>query len=269
LWLCLRSGPEPSAPPTATALYSDWLKGFERTEPEAATSDLAALVLSSEGQRLCQDAPEVADLARDEVKPVDLCRLEVIRLLIKDTQPNPHALLSDKYRPVMQELAGDEPTREQVLKIRIALGGVLKDWDELRKQAAQVPTTGDTSLVWLEFLQRSRGDDLRRVVLPRDPVMPFFGDREGALVQNFEVWLNSGPARSAFSPERYRRLYRRGKISPLPTELAGYKQLWTEDIESESARAVREHPREAADLRSGYLALLEFLTRFSQQLSRF
>jgi hypothetical protein len=66
-----------------------------------------------------------------------------------------------------------------------------------------------------------------------EPKIPAFAGGEGRLLDQLDLYFNGAQARAAFPPAKFPKLYRDGRIPPIPTALQEYVKEIQEGIRKE------------------------------------
>lgn len=238
-WL-LRDRPVPVSAERAD--YARFVARFGGDEP-AVRDELNSLISTSSAPLAAADRAKVDRLTRECLDPNVLLEIEHVRTLVGlPGDPPAYHFVGDVHRRQLRAVAGDNPSAETVLAIRRSLAvlgeqfGRIRqtpDWKvEVVEKDAQPPPMPFLDLLRSghTFLPPGRHPTLRA-----EPRIPTFAAADGELLVQLEQFFNTPQARAALPPAKYPKLYRDGRIPPIPTNLFDYQK----DMEAAVAAEMR------------------------------
>ena len=146
--------------------------------------------------------------------------------------------VSDAHRQKLRAVAGDHLSAERVLTVRKALA-TLGDEFGLIRQPPDWKVNVEGEAPPMPFLDLLRAGPLflpagQHPTLRADPHVPAFGGPDGELLVQLEQFFNTDRARAAFPPARFPKLYKNGRLPPVPTNLlADYQKEIEEAVGAE------------------------------------
>jgi len=242
----------------------------------AIRDELNFLASTATAKRDLADQTRANALTRECLDPNVLLDIGHVRSFVGDAaqgkSPAFH-FVSDAHRNRLHELVGDEPSVERVLWARRSLAKLAAEF-----QAIRLPPTWNINIEGedkprLPFLDLLReGRDFQPLGqhpnLRDDPRIPAFAGAEGELLDQLDRFFNGSRARAAFPPAKFPKLYRDGRIPPIPTAVANYRQEIHAAMEAEKPSifpvekpvpgAIEAIDDVYAELDQFFLAIIEF-----------
>jgi hypothetical protein len=212
---------------------------FGGDEP-AVRAELNALATTSSATRDPTDLARANALTRECLDPNVLLDIGEVRSFLEAARRGESVafrFVSDAHRDRLREIAGDDPSPGRVLDVRRSLARLAAEFEAIRQPPDwSVKVEGD--VVPMPFLDLLReGHEFLPAGLHPDlaagPRIPAFSGAEGELLDQLDRFFNGKRARAAFPPEKFPKLYRNGRIPPIPTALAEYAKEIKDTVSAE------------------------------------
>lgn len=231
----LSDAPRPARP----ADYDAAVLRMGGDEP-AVRDELNALMSGASADLDPADAEKAAKLTRECLDPTSLTAIAHVRSFLRAAgrgEPPAYHFVGSGHRARLEAVAGPRPTPERVLAVRKGLAKVGAAFGAIREApdwGVKIEGT-PPPLPFLELLREAH--QFRPAVdhpdLRPDPRVPTFAAADAELLAQLDQYLNTPTARAAFPPARYPKLYKAGRIPPLPTALLEYKTPVGESVGEE------------------------------------
>jgi hypothetical protein len=198
----------------------------------AIRDELNFLASTASAKREPADQTRANSLTRECLDPNTLLEIGHVRSFVGDAAQGKSSafhFVSDAHRKRLRELVGDEPSTVKVLWARRSLANLAAEFQAIRLPptwSVNVEGEDKPRLVFLDLLREGRDFHPagQHPNLPGDPRIPAFAGSEGELLDQLDRFFNGPRARAAFPPAKFPKLYRDGRIPPIPTALAEYRQ---------------------------------------------
>jgi hypothetical protein len=173
-----------------------------------------------------------------------------------------------EHHKVLRAIAGDYPSAERVIAIRKGLAQIAEGFDIVCQPpdwSIKVEGEGSPPLPILILLSETHrsfppGEHL---ALRTNPRVPAFSATDAELLIQLERFWNGANVRAVLTPDRYPKLYKNRRISPIPTAIAEYQEEFGAAVLAEQHILL---PGEQPDP-EGVQALNEVYGRLEQFLS--
>lgn len=215
-------------------LPSDYSKIAENTGGQEAQirDELNDLICTSSAPLDADDAKKVAALTRECLDIKVLLEIKHVRSYLAAAnrgEASPYHFVNPFHKARLQALAGEKPSPQKVIGIRKALAKLGEDFAAIRQPPDwTVKVEGDSPppMPFLDLL-REASEFLppdKQPTLRSEPRFFAFSGAEGELLMQLELFFNSRAAQAAFPASKYPKLYKSGRIPPVPTTLIEYRQ---------------------------------------------
>jgi len=262
-------------PHPARGDYDAMVERLGGNEPEVRT-ELNLLATTASAPRDAADQARANALTRECLDPSALLDIGQVRTFVTALARGEHAPLhfvSEAHRNRLQEVAGKDPAPEKVLAIRKALAKLSDEFEFIRHPPDwSVEIEGNKPLLpFLDLLKEGPeflplGQHPSLMAVPR---IPAFAGADGELLDQLERFFNGARARAAFPPAKFPKLYRDGRIPPIPTALGEYITEIEKGIIAEKKELVQiGDPERVEAVNDVYAKLDRFLSaviRFGQE----
>ena len=173
-----------------------------------------------------------------------------------------------EHHNALRAIAGDYPSAERVIAIRKALAQIAEGFDIVCQPpdwSIKVEGEGSPPLPILNVLSEVHrffppGDHLALRINPR---VPAFSANDAELLIQLDRFWNSANVRAVLPPGRYPKLYKNGRIPPIPTTIADYQEEFGAAVIAEQRILLPDEKPDA----EGVQALNEVYGRLEQFLS--
>jgi hypothetical protein len=210
--------------------YDEMVARLGGDEP-AIRNELNDLASTSSATRVAADQTRSNALTRECLDPAKLLEIGYVREFVgiaRRGQGNPFHFVSTAHRDRLSAIAGENPKPERVLAVRKALADLAAELELIRQPPDwSIKIEGEpTPMPYLDLLRE--GYEFLPVgkhpVLRGDPRIPAFVAGDGELLEQLDRFFNGERARTAFPPAKFPKLYVDGRIPPIPTAMASYRE---------------------------------------------
>jgi len=254
--------------PTPARAEYDEMVGRLGGDEQVLRAELNVLATTASAPRDPADESRADALTRECLDPKILLEIGFVRTFVaaaKRGEPAAYHFVSEAHRARLREIAGDDPSPEKVLAVRKALAILADEFETIRvPQDWSVKVEGEKAriplLEWLrnaqEFLPAGQHPNL-----VAEPRIPAFAGADGELLDQLDRYFNGERARAAFPPAKFPKLYRDGRIPPIPTALQEYTKEIEEAVLAEKAELVQVgDPERIEAVNDVYARLNRFLS---------
>jgi hypothetical protein len=239
----------------------------------ALRDELNFLASTASRPRDAADQKRANALTRECLDPNILLGIGQVRSFVGPAgrgEPVAFHFVSDAHRKWLRELAGDDPSAEKVLAVRKALAKLAAEFETIRQPPDwSVTVEGDKPrLPFLDLLREGHQflPAGQHPDLTADPRIPTFAGADGELLDQLDRFFNGQRARAAFPPAKFPKLYRDGRIPPIPTALLDYVKEVEEGVLAEKAELVQVGDPERVEAVND---VYDKLDRFLSAVARF
>ncbi len=219
-----------SAPPVADerADYDAFVADLGGDE-SAIRDELNELVYNASAPFDPADRLRANALTRECLDCNVLLRIGVVRDFIASRgEGQAFHFVSSAHRTELRAIAGEHPPAERVIAIRKELAKVANGFASMRQPADwSIKIEGDTppSMPFLQLLNDTPKTfpASQHPVLRANPRVPVFSGSDGELLVQLNRFFNSSGVRAALPPSQFPKLYREGRIPPIPTAISEYQ----------------------------------------------
>jgi hypothetical protein len=198
----------------------------------AIRDELNFLASTASAKRDAADQTRANALTRECLDPNTLLDIGHVRSFVGDAAQGRSAtfhFVGDAHRKRLRELVGDEPSAEKVLATRQSLAKLAAEFRAIRLPPTwNINIEGEDKprLPFLDLLREGRDFHPagQHPSLRDDPRIPAFAGADGELLDQLDRFFNGQRARAAFPSAKFPKLYRDGRIPPIPTALSEYRQ---------------------------------------------
>jgi hypothetical protein len=270
----LAGGPSPTSP--ARADYDRLVAHLGGNEP-AVRDELNYLASTASAPLGPADRTKAGALTSDCLDPNILLGIDHVTAFVGPPGRgdwSAYHFVGDAHKQKLRAVAGDNPSADKVLAVRRALVTLGEEFALVRKppdwKIGVVEFGADPPpLPYLELL--ASGSDFlpagKHPILYGEPRIPAFAGPDGDLLVQLEQFFNTPRARAALPPARFPKLYRDGRIPPIPANLSDYQKAMEEDVAAEMRVLLPEanpHPMKVQSLNDVYGKLERFFTAVVQ-----
>lgn len=236
----LSGGPKPDSPERAE--YERFVARLGGNEP-AVRDELNGLISTASSPLGAADRSRADGLTRECLDPNVLLGIDHVRNFVAQAgrgEASAYHFVGSTHREKLKAIAGDNPPAEKVLAVRKALAAIAEEFALLRQppdwKVEVVEKDGTPPPMPFLDLLRSAATFVplgKHPSLRAEPRIPAFGGPDGELIVQLEQFFNTPQARAALPPARYPKLYKDGRIPPLPTNLSDYQKEMGEAVAAE------------------------------------
>jgi len=199
-------------------------------EEPAVRDELNALICTAGGLDETDQARR-GTLTRDCPDPIVLLEIDHVRSYLRKAargEADPFHFVAPDQRGHLKQLFGENPSAEEVLAVRRALARLGAEFEIIRQPPDwKVKIEGEpVAMPFLDLLREGYEfmPATKHPPLRAEPIIPAFAGTDAELLAHIDQYFNGARARAAFPPEKFPKLYEGGRIPPIPTALADYRQ---------------------------------------------
>jgi len=262
-------------PHPARGDYDAMVERLGGNEPELRV-ELNLLATTASAPRDPADQARANALTRECLDPNTLLEIGQVRAFVAAAargEGNAFHFVSEAHHNRLQEIAGKNPTSEKVLAVRKSLARLSDEFEFIRHPPDwSVKIEGDKPLLpFLDLLKEGPeflplGEHPTLMAVPR---IPAFAGADGELLDQLDRFFNGPRARAAFPPAKFPKLYRDGRIPPIPTALGDYTTEIEKGVIAEKRELVPfgdpEHAEAVNDVYAKLDRFLSAIIRFGQE----
>jgi hypothetical protein len=218
-------------PHAARGDYDAMVERLGGNEPDVR-AELNLLAATASAQRDAADRVRANALTRECLDPstlLDIGHVQTFVVAAARGEADPYHFVSEGQRKRLEEIAGKDPTLDRVLDVRKALARLAGEFEVIRFprdwHAEITQFKGNKPLLPFLDLLKDGPEFMpagHQPTLPAAPRIPAFAGVDGELLDQLERFFNGTRARAAFPPAKFPKLYRDGRIPPIPTALGEY-----------------------------------------------
>jgi hypothetical protein len=173
-----------------------------------------------------------------------------------------------EHHNMLRAIAGDNPSAERVIAIRKALAEIAAGFNIVCQPpdwSIKVEGEGSPPLPILNVLSEAHRSfpPGERLALRPNPRVPAFSATDAELMIQLDRFWNGAGVRAVLPPGGYPKLYKNGRIPPIPTMIADYQEEFGAAVLAEQRILLPEDQRDP----EGVQALNEVYGRLEQFLS--
>jgi hypothetical protein len=225
------------APATQDPDYAAFVERFGSDEP-AIRGELNELVCSASAMLDSADRSKANALNRECLDAKMLLEIAHVRRFIAGRgEGMAYHFVNTEHRDRLRAIAGDRPTPERVVALRKSLAAIALELATITEPPDWTLKVEDGTPPPMPFLDLLR--DAHQILagdlpaLRMYPRVPAFSSSDAMLLDCLDRFFNDPKVRAAFPPAKYAKLYRDGRIPPIPFMLAEYQTQIAEAVRAE------------------------------------
>jgi hypothetical protein len=248
--------------------YDAFVERFGGDEP-AVRDELNELICTSSATLDPADRAKANALKRECLDGKTLLEIGHLQLFIAERgEGMAYHFVGAEHHARLRAIAGDRPSAERVLAIRKGLAQIAAGFEIVCQPpdwSIKIEGEGAPPLPLLNLLSETHrsfpsGEHLS---LRANPRLPAFSATDAELLIQLDRFWNSATVRAALPPDRFAKLYRNGRIPPIPTAIGDYQEEFGAVVLTEQRILLPEEQRDA----EGVQALNEVYGRLEPFLS--
>ncbi|HEX3148058.1 MAG TPA: hypothetical protein VHR66_08230 [Gemmataceae bacterium] len=253
-------------PPPEPTTYDQFVKRIGAPEP-AVRDELNFLMATASAPLSSSDRKKAEALTHECLDAKTLVAIDHVQTFMTG-ESSPYHFVSTAHRDKLRTIAGDSPSPERVLAIRKALIHLGNEFAEIRERPdwkVKIEEKGGPPppLPFLDLL-KSGSEFLpssQHPLVYGEPRIAVFGGPDGELLTQLELFFNSDQCRAALPAAKYPKLYKNGRIPPVPTNLYDYQKQMEAGVGTEM-KIILNAENPPADVVEGLNQVYAKLERF-------
>lgn len=241
--------------------YDAFVERLGGDEP-AIRLELSGLVRTASAPVDSSDRAKINDFNEDQLLQI----AHVRAFIAKHDESAAYHFVNEEDQQRLKEIAGDRPSAARVLMIRKSFAEIADGFAIVRQPPDwKVTVDGESPppMPILELLRDSH--QIATVAVPYmrgEPRVPAFAKADAELLASLDQFFNHSRVHAVFPQSKYPKLYRDGRISPLPVAFAEYQPQVAEAVQAERRILLGDnpHPDSAEAVNDVYRRLEQFLS---------
>ena len=276
VWLLRdRIADKPTANSGPRADYASLVAANGGDEP-ALRDDLNYLSGSATAPLTSTDRAKADRLPRECLDAGVLLDIEAVAAFVGSAgrgEPVMFAFVAADRRSHLESLVGKEPNSARILAVRTALAEFATVFQTIRAAPDwKVTVEGEKPpMPFLDLLREAHSflPESRIPSLWTDPKVPTFAGPEGELLAQLDQFFNGEKAKAAFPIAQFPKMYRDGRIPPIPTAIVEYRAQILEGIAAEKVILLPADDSEKARALESLNIVYDRLARFFEAVESF